>query len=288
MPATLSIMMDITGEVLSDDYPYSLAMSGISTNSKLLIPTDFAISINDLQKAGEFKGLTVPSKELLRVLTSEQSVIRATDFARARGQTQYTNLDEATQAGVIKNNIELAVSLIFKKGSVLKIQSQDYSVYSESLKSWSKTSAKPSFEAKVALFLIKGTKVSFRKQQDLSCSDKRRKLRSSLKNVLNIDIGEPKGNQFVPKRLVKPTTRSSQSRSYRPRIMYPYGYPYGYPYLYPNQSISNPRRPNVSRNPMERVNPTGQTAGRRKSKLTRNRKYRNRTRKLKQRKRKVI
>jgi len=275
MTATLTILMDITGEILSNDYPYSLAMSGITTNNKLLIPTDFAISQKDIQKAGEFKGLTVPAKDLVRVLTSEQSVIRATDFARARGQTQYTNLEQATQSGVIKNNIELAISLIFKKRSVLKIQSQDYSIYSESLKSWTKTSSKPSFEAKVALFLVKGTNVSFRKQKELSCSDKRRKLRSSLKNILNIDIGEPNLDQFVPKRLIKPAPK--RPLRYRQRMMYPYR-TRNYNQYFP-QNIPNPYR---------RMNPTGQTAGKRKSRLNRKQKYKNRTIKLKQRKRKVI
>lgn len=241
MTANVKIMMELTGEVIADDYPYSLAMSGISgSNVQLFIPTQYAVSKQDLQKAGEFKGVTVPSRDLIRILTNKETVIRATDFARARGQTQYTNLDIATESGVIKNNLDLLVSLVFKKGNVLKIQSQSYSVYSSQLKKWNKASAAPSYNVDVSLFLVKGTKVSFKKRQQLSCSDKRRKLRSSLKNVLNIDIGEPKGKQFVPKRLIPP--KAPRLPSYRyPGFQYmyppdgrmyaPYGrmYPIGYP-----------------------------------------------------------
>lgn len=238
MTAILTIMMEITGEVIANDYPYSLAMSGISgSNLEIMIPIEYAISKQDLQKAGEFRGVTIPTRDLIRILTNKGTVIRATDFARARGQTQYANLDIATQSGVIQNNIELVFSLIFKKGNVLKIQSQDYSVYSSDLKKWSKstTSGNPSYKVDVSLFLVKGTKLSFRKRQELSCSNKRRKLRSSLKSVLNIDIGEPKGKQFVPKRLVPPQVSRPRTSFTYPRYQYPYPaygrqYPLGYPY----------------------------------------------------------
>jgi len=272
MTAILKIMMEITGEVIANDYPYSLPMSGVSgANQEIMIPTEYAISKPDLQKAGEFKGIVVPTKELIRVLTNKATVIRATDFARARGQTQYTNLDRATESGVIQNNIELVLSLVFKKGNVLKIQSQDYSVYSSDLKKWSKTSASPSYKVDVSLFLVKGTKVSFRKRQELSCSDKRRKLRSSLKSVLNIDIGEPKGKQFVPKRLIPPQVTRRQTSFPFQRYQYPYmsygrQYPFGYPYA---------RRPQYRQN-----------GGRKSIQTIKRRKSLSRTRKLKQRNRK--
>lgn len=276
MTANVKIIMELTGEVIADDYPYSLSMSGISgTNPQLFIPTQYAISKQDLQKAGEFKGVSIPTRELVRVLTNKDTVIRATDFAKARGQTQYPNLEQATQSGVIQNNIDLIMSLIFKKGNVLKIQSQDYSVYSSDLKKWTKTSAIPSYQANVSLFLVKGSKVSFRKQQELSCSDKRRKLRSSFKNVLNIDIGEPKGKQFVPKRLIPPqVARSRTSRAY-PRFQYPpFGrqYPTGYPMGYPYGRVGQYR----------------QNGGKRNRKSSKRRRSLRRTRKLKQRSKKAI
>lgn len=274
MTAILKIMMEITGEVIANDYPYSLVMSDVSgTNLELMIPIDYAISKQDLQKAGEFKGNSIPSKDLIRVLTNKTTVIRSTDFARARGQKQFTNIDIANQSGVIQNNIELVFSLIFKKGSVLKIQSQDYSVYSSDLKKWSRlqTSGSPSYKVDIVLFLVKGTKMSFSKRQELLCSDKRRKLRSSLKSVLNIDIGDPKGKQLVPMRLIPPQVTKSQASFEFPRyhIAYPTyrrQYPIGYSYA---------MRPQFRQN-----------GGRRRSQTIRRRKYQCRTRKLKTKKQK--
>jgi hypothetical protein len=207
----------------------------------------------------------------------------------ARGQTKYSNLETATESGVIQHNIELATSLLFSKGNVLKIQGQDYSIYSSSLKTWKKTSSSPSYQAKVTLFLVKGTKVSFRKRQDLSCSDKRRKLRESLKKVLNIDIGEPKGKQFVPKRLIPPQTRTQS----RPLSRFPYMYPgYGRPYPIPTgQSRGYPTGapyPYPYQYPYGQPMAYRQNAGKRRTRVVKRKNRNRRTRKLKQKALKLI
>lgn len=228
MTTILSIIMNLTGEVISTNYPYSIIMSGISetTTKQINIPVLIKINKQDLLKAGNLKNGN--NKDIIRILASPTNVERATDFARSRGETEYANQTEAFNKNVIRNNIELVTSIIFKKGASLNLQNNIYSVYQSTIKEIKPKSTfnsqlrvnQRSYQAIIDLFMIKGQNISMIKHQRLSCVSKREKLRESLKDVLGYDIGPEQNKKVVPNRIFPPIQATTQRRSY------PYPYPY--------------------------------------------------------------
>ena len=253
MAVPLSITLNITGEALAKEYRYTPSMSILSNEqsgegkrenkddgndndkrkassvpTQLFVPYALRISRQDLIKAGEFVDpKKVTAGDLVRLLGSKESVIRAIDYAQARtgtGGNADMTVTASASSGVLLGNVETIMEILFKNGSNLKLSGEVYTVYSNKMETWRLVPRTRREGERVtslmAISVAKGKSIGFVKRQKLACPRRRNALRESIKQLTGKDLmGEPvkKPLKTVPRRLVSPATSRSYSSSSRDR-----------------------------------------------------------------------
>lgn len=230
MAAQLSIMFNSTGGVITKDYPYNISMSGASTSDTVLyIPYKTKLTNKDLIAAAKLDKTTATVKDLIIALTKQVTVVSSQDYAEATGQKMVDTYEQGVNAGYVEANINYVIGLTLAKNRKLLIKPTVYTINTSKLVSWKRdspgsgASSVVKLEAVVDISLVEGTKISFMKRQRESCKDKRERVRNSLKQVFNIDIGAPKPTGVVSRRLTAPVKKSKPTR--RTRSLY------GWPFL---------------------------------------------------------
>jgi hypothetical protein len=293
MALPLSITLNITGEASAKDYRYAPSMSifdspsAVATDadkkygnkskddvinkvpSQLFVPFAIRITRADIVKGGEFVDpKKVTDVDLIRALGSEASAVRVLDYAEARTGKKGTDLNESLSSGVLKDNVDTVMQLVFKDGRQLKLQSDVYTIYTSKLVSWklnqktARTGASVSVVVDVSV--VRGKQISRMKKQRLLCPGRREALRESIKKVFKKDLlGDPakKPLKVVPRRLIQSRSRT-QSSSSRPsrylsnedlrrlRLLYPYDPRYARP---TRRSSSSSRSASPSSSPSSRT-----------------------------------
>lgn len=218
MAAPLSITMNIDGEALATDYRYSPNMTpSISGVNELYILPTIRLTRNDLVKGGEYSTASkVTDNDLIRLLGKPQSLIRAMDYAEARGETAVKTLAEAKQEKIIDDNLQLVFNLLFKKGKNIILDGRTYTIYASNLDlPWTEKKRVgfilPTIHMKVSISVTLGERLGVLKQTRLSCSGNRKALRESVKKVFGSDLmGDPERSKTVVRRLIAQQSEKSK------------------------------------------------------------------------------
>lgn len=316
MALPLSITLNITGEASAKDYRYAPSMSifdspnAVTTDadkkegnkskddvinkvpSQLFVPFAIRITRADIVKGGEFVDpKKVTDVDLIRALGSEASAVRVLDYAEARTGKKGIDLDESLSSGVLKDNVDTVVQLVFKDGRQLKLQSEVYTIYTSKLVSWklnqktARTGASVSVVVDVSV--VRGKQISRMKRQRLLCPGRREALRESIKKIFKKDLlGDPakKPLKVVPRRLIQSRSRtqsSSRPSRYlsnedlrRLRLLYPYDPRYARPTRRSSSSSRSALPSSSSRTPSSSTTPSRGGGRTRKNKHAAQRKSR--------------